>query len=528
VIALHPATRKEAAVDSQATNDTNEIVEPPTPRMGQDGTPIYDQEFFVALARCGKNAWNTWRRRNPDINVTFKGVNFNELENGNISFAGFEVGPVRVDFQGCKFGHNADFAGVMFGGADLSDVQFGDYANLSGATFGSESDLSRATFGSCACFTGASFGDPTDLSGVRFGDSADLTHTIFRGWICLRGATFGVRARLNAAAFGDSADLSGAIFGGGANFSDATFIGQVDLSVESGNKYDFHHISFARARFGGSVNLSGRFFVNRCDFTGAQFNQPPILDNCMGTNRIDFSGATIQFSGQLPKAVKTLGQFVEKRIWFARGRGSLSKAPGWTTDSRVTLHLRWLRKIADETNNHDLERDLYIEERKAERGIVLAQYLREGWRAFFKLKFWAHCSWILIMGGYWLLSNYGRSFVRPVLALLLSVFAFYRIYVGVLETPKAEYIPDFRNAVRAYAIANAVPFVGSLTLEKEVKTTLLCGGRADLAVPSGNSVCTPVPPPSLVFQLITIGQSIFSAICIFFAGLALRNYFKLR
>ena len=110
----------------------------------------------------------------------------------------------------------------------------------------------------------------------------------------------------------------------------------------------------------------------------------------------------------------------------------------------------------------------------------------------------------------------------------MSVFAFYWAYVGVLEAPKAEYVPDFKNAVRAYAIANAVPFVGSLTLEKEVKMTLLCGGRADLAVPSRTSVCTPVPPPSFAFQLITIGQSIFSAICIFFAGLALRNYFKLK
>jgi hypothetical protein len=86
-------------------------------------------------------------------------------------------------------------------------------------------------------------------------------------------------------------------------------------------------------------------------------------------------------------------------------------------------------------------------------------------------------------------------------------------------------LPDFKNALRAYTIANAVPFVGALTLEEEIKTTLLCGGRANMAV---QPVCTPVPPPSLAFQLITIGESIFSAICVFFAGLALRNYFKLK
>jgi len=220
----------------------------------------------------------------------------------------------------------------------------------------------------------------------------------------------------------------------------------------------------------------------------------------VGTSNIDLYGATIGFSGRL-------------------------RISGWTADTDLATRLRALRKLSDETKNHDLERDLYIEERKAERGIVLTQYWREGangWRVF------TYCLWIVVMGTYWVLSDYGRSFVRPIVALVLSVFAFYWIYVGALETPKAEYVPDFKNAVRAYAIANAVPFVGSLTLEKEVKTTLLCGGRADLAVPGGTFVCTPVPPPSLPFQLITIGQSIFSAICVFFAGLALRNYFKLR
>jgi hypothetical protein len=47
----------------------------------------------------------------------------------------------------------------------------------------------------------------------------------------------------------------------------------------------------------------------------------------------------------------------------------------WTEDSRIPIRLRALRKIAEETKNHDLERDLYIEERKAERGVYLYQLL---------------------------------------------------------------------------------------------------------------------------------------------------------
>ena len=101
--------------------------------------------------------------------------------------------------------------------------------------------------------------------------------------------------------------------------------------------------------------------------------------------------------------------------------------------------------------------------------------------------------------------------------------------VVVLESPIAAATRDFKDAEWAYAIANAVRFVGALPLEKEVKTTLLCGGRADYrAIARSEGVASCVHISSRRFQLLTIGQSIFSAVCVFFAGLALRNYFKLK
>jgi hypothetical protein len=73
------------------------------------------------------------------------------------------------------------------------------------------------------------------------------------------------------------------------------------------------------------------------------------------------------------------------------------------------------------------------------------------------------------------------------------------------------------------------PSHGALTLERDVKLTLLCGDRpidAQHAQASGQPLCVPIPGRR--FQLLALFQSIFSALCIFFAGLALRNYFKLR
>jgi hypothetical protein len=39
----------------------------PVPRTGEDGKPIYDQEFFLVLARHGRDVWNRWRAENPGI-----------------------------------------------------------------------------------------------------------------------------------------------------------------------------------------------------------------------------------------------------------------------------------------------------------------------------------------------------------------------------------------------------------------------------------------------------------------------------
>jgi hypothetical protein len=51
------------------------------------------------------------------------------------------------------------------------------------------------------------------------------------------------------------------------------------------------------------------------------------------------------------------------------------------------------------------------------------------------------------------------------------------------------------------------------------RRTLFCGGRPiDYATSRNTLICDSASLASLTFQLVTIGQSIFSAICIFFVG----------
>jgi hypothetical protein len=128
--------------------------------------------------------------------------------------------------------------------------------------------------------------------------------------------------------------------------------------------------------------------------------------------------------------------------------------------------------------------------------------------------------WIAVMVLCWALADYGRSFVRPAMWLALSVPFFYRLYAAILM-PQAGTVAtaNFDRAVWMVALGNAVPFVGSLTSDAEVKKLLFCAD--DVA-----GKCLPIPPEK--FQLLVSGQNFLSIILIFFIVLALPNYFKIK
>ena len=85
------------------------------------------------------------------------------------------------------------------------------------------------------------------------------------------------------------------------------------------------------------------------------------------------------------------------------------------------------------------------------------------------------------MGLYWALADYGRSFARPAAWLALSVPLFQWGYATILAPlmPKAGTLVDkYEHAVGMVALGNAVPFVGPLTVDTEIKKFLFCAGDA--------------------------------------------------
>jgi hypothetical protein len=132
-----------------------------------------------------------------------------------------------------------------------------------------------------------------------------------------------------------------------------------------------------------------------------------------------------------------------------------------------------------------------------------------------------HVQWIIVMFFYGALSNYGRNFVLPAVWLIASAFFFDWRYTKVLAPlmAKATDVDKYKQALGMLAFGNAVPFVGPLTIDSNIKEILFCPSKAASCLP-------PIPPEG--FQFLVIFQNLFSIICVFFIGLALRNYFRIK
>ncbi|MGH6846961.1 MAG: hypothetical protein ACREC0_05855 [Methylocella sp.] len=132
-----------------------------------------------------------------------------------------------------------------------------------------------------------------------------------------------------------------------------------------------------------------------------------------------------------------------------------------------------------------------------------------------------HLLWLAVMGVYWLLAGYGRSFALPASWLALSVSIFHSGYDKVLAPLMHEAglanADRYNHAVWMLALGNTVPFVGPLTIDAEIKKFLFCPGF---------DPCLPIPPEG--YQLLVLGQNLLSITLVFFIGLALRNYFKIK
>ncbi|MBK9081731.1 MAG: pentapeptide repeat-containing protein [Rhizobiales bacterium] len=517
-----------AAMDARAEQHNRHVVElflwRVRPHTSSDGARVE-----------ARHKWNKWRLENSAICARFTNVDFTIVENRGISFSGMFIG--NVDFSGSKFAFMNEFQETIFGEyANFCDAIFDFDVNFIDAEFGGGARFKRAKFGS-ANFRGASFLEGADFAGAQFEGIADF----------------------QSVAFGYGIFFNAAVFVGGANFAGATATSwferkhnirqgalakgtereryrslrllQEKHSNEGYGPHCFLSLDLSNVRIGGPLIFRNRAVDGPVSLSGARAPAPPDLDGATNLQRIDFTGAEVGFAPP------------DQPRWRRH----------WTEDSSVPIRLRAFRKVAEDTKNHDLERDLYIEERKAERGVHRRR-LRD---AFFAERndlkqiarlgpLFVHWCWRRVMDLYWLFSDYGRSLIRPLLALAVTLPLFVSAFDASLAGKRAAAVEDarriptgspeereaaaqateaeYRAATRQLAFSNAIPFVGSLSIDGEVKKFLLCG--APPVDETKLKRCVPIAPGW--YQATMIAQNVLSALLLFFFGLALRNYFRVK
>jgi Pentapeptide repeats (9 copies) len=600
------AWRRDAAnKDVRVTFASVDFSEAPRDEIDFSGFEFGDRADF---SRCKWRGLGRWvikddpKAFRPGC-ASFSDATFGDWANFNYATFGDAASFNNANFGACAafknatFGRNPTFTNASFGLGNVANntsanwtsftsATFDHGANFNTAIFGLYVSFSRAAFDGSAQFRDAIFRQGAIFNGAIFGNVAWFTNATFDSEADFTNATFGDLAEFDNATFGKTrepppmealkmeANFSGATFGNGARFNHTLFKSRVVFTGKSPEQWDgcyestsqklpwpsahadrvafskqhknawqsvdsgpnrFLSISFANARFYRDANFSRRSFEQVANFTNARFYRPPDFDAETSATRIDFTGAYIGFvrPGRLH----------------------------WTFDSGVPVRLRALRKIAEDTKNHDLERDLYIEERKAERGVYIFQLHVDLINELDKLgkklkdiskdqtgvmsKWWheaaavishaprialitvatfarfiARLPWIFVMGLYWALADYGRSFLRPFAWLIASWFFFYWSYTAALMPETCFLNADkFEHALRMLALGNAVPFVGPLTIDAALKKLLFCAGDV-------SDKCLPLPPEG--FQLLVIAQNVVSIILVFFIGLALRNYYKIK
>ncbi len=509
-------------------------------------------EVFRRLALQGKDVWNIWRAGElreieagnlaaklgldalppHDSPVDFSDINFTNI--GSPEFSGMNFGDnanfgrtifaKRVDFTDAVFGKSARFEGAQFGDENIFiGATFGKRAIFNGATFGGSAQFNETSFSDEALFNGATFHNGAWFQSATFGDKAAFECANFGFLTTFEGARFGFRptfagailkeaALFGGADFGHEALFDGTIFTGGVRFDGARFRGISNFNGRSQEFYSeflettalkfniekraiwlaertrhiapnvFQSISFAGCRFAGAADFSDRTFKAAANFRTADFATPPIFTNVRGAENIDPTGIGVRHIDLLD-------------VWFVPWHLKYE----WTGDSEIASRVRLLRRLMEESKAHDVERRLFIVERRLERGPLFR------WNpAVASVQTLA----LFLFG---ILSNYGLSIVRPFAWLIVAFFSFHALTLRAFNATINDGLRGFWDSqLVELSLGNVLPILGTL------------GGNRRLLLAD----LFPTGVPSIISGL-SVVHSLISVILIFLILLAIRNLFKI-
>ena len=455
---------------------------------------------FLALARLGKEVWNTWRKHYPEAPPDFSGVTFNEKAN----FSGYvfstrdrEIGET-IDFSGAKFLKEANFQDAEFGDtADFTETKFDGQANFSSCIFEGGCSFDRTTFTRSADFKNTKFGESASFEKAKFLGSANFRNCTFGFGASFFRTQFGWRTIFSSTRFEGISIFVSAAFGGALDFRMSEFIGPCDFSIETKEDISEEAKQFHKTDFGGCIFHSNAIFTGRQLKASVNFGYLSLTEHEQihfpnvksSTQRSEFHGIPYFHQCKFHQDTSFDGAIFKPVT-------GLQAARAYRT---LKLAMEQLKATREEQKFFRLEMQAEHPELHSSR------------------------RWISTL--YSLTSDYGFSLWRPVIALLVFSLLFGTGY-GLLAnscasdpecrqaaiTMKATSSEDRTSDLFKYTLASVAPVPGLDKMQTELRAPLF-GQHGWIAV------------TAIVLEIF---HKILALVMTFLFALALRNLFKMK
>lgn len=396
-----------------------------------------------------------------------------------------------ANFTSVNLDHNGSFMQTAFEQADFEGAKFVEDANFSSATFAREASFIRARFRRYVSFLAVKFNGATNFFGAEFTQEADFRaatftqdtnfiQSIFTLGAAFHDATFTEHAFFNDTKFAGATDFSVAKFKDSADFRDAEFTTEASFR----NTTFACEANFRRAKFLESVEF------RETEFRGAKFTDPELRKAALNDDKTQ------------PGPIFSLAQFFqpEKVIFY---RTYLGRALFYNCDvsevrfSSVTWRKRGRKgkcMLFEEgvDLNHDAARDLKPHPGSLnERNYLLiaetyrqlkknyddrTEYMLAGHFHYGEMEMrrlssfrqskvirWLHQK-LLVVALYKYASQYGESYVRPLLVLAGVLLFFTLLFpwagLDMAGTNSQLTYPHFSDFVNAHPHPTGVCRVG--------------------------------------------------------------------
>jgi hypothetical protein len=430
------------------------------------------------IERC-RQADSTVTTRLADLPVNQ--IDFSGIEFKDFFFLTNAFFPIETNFSYSTFQQSTSFEDALFCGV----------AKFEGATFSRRTDFRGVTFSSGANFTGTTFSDLALFQRARFSSDADFTLGTFSGVTHFNGATFSDIANFRGVAFSAGTHFEQANFSSLAEFQDTSFF---ETAFFDGAKFDgltrFANakcsiVFFKEAKFSSIAYFHAAIFSELASFDDAAFSDLAQFDDVAFGSSISFVNA--EMKGRTSFEAANFRSAPPSFFGAKLHEGTVWRHVHWPIPSIqaeagpfVDAYER-LKLEMDRLKKHEDELDFFALELQSRR--VLAG----GWRG-------------LSIAIYGLLCDYGRSYLRPLVGLVVTVLVGALLYISHFGLPKYP---------RAFGLSVANTFG-------------VFGFRKDFIDPHV------IESLSRFLKVVSALQTLVGTILLFCFGLAVRNRFRMK